>query len=89
MLVQRGLPNRSTGLEMVDVVTGRWRHLFDFDGKDGRLSGCFCGAMAWPAGSQRIAFVHESKPGSPLVRAADLEETTTMNLARLQRIYSI
>jgi hypothetical protein len=70
-LVTRGLPARSIGLEMVDVVTGRWRHMFDFDGKDGRPSGCFCGAMAWPAGSRRIAFVQTSlsDPRNPDSRA--------------------
>ena len=59
MLVTRGVSDVHTGLEMVDVVTGRWRHMFDFDGRHGRLREC-CGAMAWPAGSQRIVFVQGS-----------------------------
>jgi len=81
MLVTRGLTNVRTGLEMVDVVTGRWRHMFDFDGRDGRLRGC-CGAMAWPAGSQRIAFVQGSlsdpaNPDSPVENRLVYVDPTT------------
>jgi hypothetical protein len=84
MVVTRGLTGVRAGLEMVDVVTGRWRHMLDFDGRDGRdggLRGC-CGAMAWPAGSERIAFVQgtprdPANPGSPLENRLVYVDPTT------------
>jgi hypothetical protein len=72
VLVTRGNSPLRTGLEMVDVVTGRWRHMFNFDGRQGRPREC-CEAMAWPAGSQRIAFVQGilGDPANPDSRVAN------------------
>jgi hypothetical protein len=66
VLVTHGISHGYTELMTVDVVTGQWRHMFNFDARHGGGPDC-CVEMDWPAGSRRIAFVQTviSSAGAP------------------------
>lgn len=53
--VLHGISVGYSELKTVDVATARWRHRFNFARQGGRTECCV--AMAWPAGSRRIAVV--------------------------------
>jgi hypothetical protein len=68
VLVTHGVSTGYVELMTVDAATGSWRHRFDFDARHGGGAEC-CEAIAWPAGSRRLAVVRAVYGDGGLVRA--------------------
>jgi hypothetical protein len=66
--VLHGIDTGYSELKTVDVATERWRHRFNFDARHGGGPEC-CTAMAWPAGSRRLAIVKTLYGDGGTVRA--------------------
>jgi hypothetical protein len=69
--VLHGISSGYQELMTVDVATGTWRHRFNFDARHGGGPEC-CEAIAWPAGSRRLAAVRAVYGDGGVVRAHQL-----------------
>jgi hypothetical protein len=68
VLVPHGVDTGYVELMTVDAVAGTWRHRFNFDARHGGGPEC-CEAIAWPAGSRRLAVVRTVYGDGGVVRA--------------------
>jgi len=68
VLVLHGISTGHVELMTVDAATGTWRHRFNFDARHGGGPEC-CEAIAWPAGSRRLAVVRSVYGAGGVVRA--------------------
>ena len=71
MLVTHGISSGYVELTTVDAATGTWRHRFNFDARHGGGPEC-CEAIAWPAGSRRLAAVRAVYGDGGVARAHQL-----------------
>jgi hypothetical protein len=69
--VVHGISSGYAELMTVDVVTGTWRHRFNFDARHGGGADC-CEGVAWPAGSGRLAVVRVLSGDGGVARAHQL-----------------
>ena len=72
VLVTHGISTGYVELLTVDVATGTWRHRFNFDAGHGGGPDC-CEAIAWPAGSRRLAVVRAAYGDGGVVRSHRLQ----------------